>query len=45
MKTSNILIRVSEREKEEIKSAADALEMSMSEYILMLHRQNIAKNI
>lgn len=45
MKTSNILIRVSDREKEEIKSAADALEMSMSEYILMLHRQNIAKNI
>ncbi len=45
MKTSNILIRVSEREKEEIKSAADALEMSMSEYILMLHRQNVAKNI
>lgn len=44
MKTSNILIRVSEREKEEIKSAADALEMSMSEYILMLHRQNVAKN-
>lgn len=45
MKTSNILIRVSEREKEEIKSAADALEMSMSEYILTLHRQNVAKNI
>ena len=45
MKTINILIRVSEREKEEIKSAADALEMSMSEYILMLHRQNVAKNI
>ena len=45
MKTSNILIRVSEREKEEIKSAADALEMSMSEYILKLHRQTVAKNI
>lgn len=39
MKKTNIIIRVSEREKEEIKAAAHSLEMTMSEYILMLHRQ------
>lgn len=43
MKKSNIIIRISEREKEEIKSAAEALEMSMSEYILTLHRQATKK--
>lgn len=42
MKTSNILIRVSEREKEEIKSMSEALAMTMSEYLLTLHRQNMA---
>jgi antitoxin component of RelBE/YafQ-DinJ toxin-antitoxin module len=43
MKKTNIIIRVSDREKEEIKATAEAFEMSMSEYILMLHRKNIAK--
>lgn len=43
MKKTNIIIRVSDREKEEIKSAAEALDMSMSEYILMLHRIHIKK--
>lgn len=38
MKKTNIIIRVSEREKEEIKAAAEALDMTMSEYILTLHR-------
>ncbi len=45
MKKNNIVIRVSDREKEEIAAAAEALDMSMSEYLLTLHRQNMAKTI
>lgn len=44
MKTTNIMIRVSEQEKQKIKEAAEKLQMSVSEYILMLHRQNITRN-
>lgn len=44
MKTTNIMIRVSEQEKQKIKEAAERLQMSVSEYMLMLHRQNIARN-
>ena len=43
MKTVQLQIRVSEREKDEIKKKAQELGMSMSEYILMLHRQYIAR--
>lgn len=39
MKNTNIIIRVSEREKEEIKKQAEALQMSVSEYLLYLHRK------
>lgn len=45
MKKTNIIIRVSEREKEEIKAAAEALDMSMSEYILTLHRVATKKEL
>ena len=40
MKTVWLQIRVTEREKEEIKLAAAEQKMSMSEYMLMLHRQD-----
>lgn len=41
MKKANIIIRVSERDKEEIKRQAESHQMSMSEYILCLvHRED-----
>lgn len=40
MKKTNIIIRVSERDKEEIKRQAEAHQMSMSEYILYLIHKN-----
>lgn len=43
MKTVWLQIRVTEREKEEIKLAAAEQKMSMSEYMLMLHRQDKAR--
>lgn len=43
MKTVWLQIRVTEREKEEIKIAAAEQKMSMSEYMLMLHRQEKAR--
>lgn len=43
MKTSNIIIRVSDLEKQKIKEAADKLQMSMSEYILYLFRKEPQK--
>ena len=43
MKKENIIIRITEREKEEIRAEAEKLQMSMSEYILMLHRQHMAQ--
>ena len=43
MKKENIIIRITEREKQEIKAEAERLQMNMSEYILMLHRQHMAK--
>ena len=39
LKNSNIIIRVSDREKEEIKKKAESLQMSVSEYLLYLHRK------
>lgn len=40
MKKTNIIIRVSERDKEEIKRQAEEKEMTMSEYLLYLvHRE------
>jgi len=39
LKSTNIIIRVSEREKEEIKKTAESLQMSVSEYLLYLHRK------
>ena len=44
MKKTNIIIRVSERDKEEIKRQAEAKQMTMSEYILYLvHREEKAE--
>ena len=43
-KSTNILIRVSEREKEEIKAAAKGMQMSMSEWIIYCCRKELAKN-
>lgn len=39
MKTTNLIIRVSDLEKQQIKDAADKLQMSMSEYMLYLFRK------
>ena len=40
MKKTNIIIRISERDKAELKRQAEAKEMSMSEYILyLIHRE------
>ena len=41
MKTNQIRIRVSDLEKEKIEKRAAELQMSMSEYILMLVRKDI----
>lgn len=43
MKTTNIIIRCSDREKEEIKEMSQKEQMSMSEYILALHRKEKAR--
>lgn len=43
MKTTNIIIRVSELEKEKIKNRAEELQMSMSEYLISLFRADEAK--
>lgn len=43
MKRENIIIRCSEREKTEIKDMAKSEEMSMSEYLLALHRKEKAR--
>lgn len=37
-KNSNILIRIAADEKAEVKAVADALELTVSEYLLLLHR-------
>lgn len=39
MKTTNIIIRVSDLEKEKIKEQAEKNQMSMSEYMLYLFRK------
>ena len=40
MKKTNIIIRISERDKEELKRQAAEKEMTMSEYILyLIHRE------
>ena len=36
MKKTNVIIRISERDKDELKRQADAKQMTMSEYILYL---------
>ena len=43
MKNSTIVIRVSDSEKEQIKQTAERHEMSISEYMLMIHRISEAK--
>lgn len=44
MKKTNIIIRVSDRDKEEIKRQAEEKQMSMSEYILyLIHREEKPK--
>ena len=44
MKTTNIIIRVTEREKELIKADAAAAQMNISEYIISLLRAERARN-
>lgn len=41
MKKTQIIMRISEREKEEIKDRAEELEMHMSEYILYCVRKEL----
>ena len=43
MKKEYIQIRVAADEKDEIKAEADKQKMSMSEYLLALHRDHINK--
>lgn len=43
-KTANIMIRVSERDKETIRARAEELQMSMSEYICFLVRLDVEKS-
>lgn len=42
-KTENIIMRTSEREKEEIKAAAEEMQMSMSEYLLYCVRKELLR--
>ena len=42
-KTENILMRTSEREKEEIKAAAEKMQMSMSEFLLYCVRKELTR--
>lgn len=42
-KTENILMRTSEREKKEIKEAADSMQMSMSEFLLYCVRKELTR--
>lgn len=42
-KTENIIMRTSEREKEEIKAAADKMQMSMSEFLLYCVRKEMLR--
>ena len=42
-KTENIIMRTSEREKEEIKAAAEEMQMSMSEYLLYCVRTELLR--
>lgn len=44
MKSTNIIIRVSELEKQKIKEAAEKMQMSMSEWIIYCCRKELAKN-
>lgn len=42
-KTENILMRTSEREKGEIKEAAEKMQMSMSDFILYCVRKELTR--
>jgi predicted DNA binding CopG/RHH family protein len=42
-KATTIIIRVSDRDKENIKNRAEELQMSMSEYLISLYRADEAK--
>ena len=43
MKNTNLIVRISKREKERIKQRAEELDMTMSEYIISLVRAEEAK--
>ena len=43
MKKENIIIRISELEKEKIKAAAESQQMSMSEFILAAVRAELSR--
>lgn len=42
-KTENIIMRTSEREKAEIKEAAEKMQMSMSDFVLFCVRKEITR--
>ena len=42
-KTENIIMRTSEREKAEIKEAADKMQMNMSDFVLYCVRKEITR--
>lgn len=43
MKKKNIIIRISELEKEKIKAAAESQQMSMSEFVLAAVRAELSR--
>ncbi len=46
MKKTNLIIRISERDKEQIRQQAEKMQMSMSEYILYLvHREETYNSV
>lgn len=42
-KTENIIMRISQREKAEIKEAAEKMQMSMSDFVLYCVRKEITR--
>lgn len=42
-KTENILMRTSEREKQEIKEASEKMQMSMSDFLLYCVRKELTR--
>lgn len=45
MKTTNLVIRISEKDKEDIKKMAEARQMTMSEFVTFLIRREADKTL